>query len=181
MTMSEFLHPRYFDVVIKATLITASQSIDDEEDLCAPSTAVRLGYTLKWMLNAKMSLAIRNNDQISEKEATDFRRLMTLEWGETVNKNARVLLAQRRFNTVDPLPLPEDMKRLADFLKHELAGLDFSETHACFQETVDLVLCRLLVYNKQRSGELEAMQKVIHYLENEHVIAHPGEIILAAN
>ena len=86
MTMSEFLHPRYFDVVIKATLITASQSIDDEEDLCAPSTAVRFGYTLKWMLNAKMSLAIRNNDQTSEKEATDFRRLMTLEWGETVNK-----------------------------------------------------------------------------------------------
>ena len=83
---ADFLKPAFFDTAAKAALLTARQSIDDEEELVAPSTAIRIGYDIKWMLNIKLALAIRHEDQLAEKEATDLRRLMSIEWPDTVRK-----------------------------------------------------------------------------------------------
>lgn len=43
----EFLKPERFDTVVKASLLTASPDMDDEEDSKAFYTALKLGFDIK--------------------------------------------------------------------------------------------------------------------------------------
>ena len=49
--MMSYLKPSCFDIMAKAALLTASVCSDDEENLKSPSTAIKVGYDLKRMLN----------------------------------------------------------------------------------------------------------------------------------
>ena len=157
--ISAFLSPKYFDVATKAALLTASQSIDDEEDLLAPSTAIKVGYNLKRLANQKLCLAIRKGDEILEKEARDMHTLMNIEWADSVTKLARVTLDVRRFNNTTKLPHPRDIALLQAHLKDCLRKLNLktASPRDIFPRVVDLVMVCLMLFNKRRSGEMEAM------------------------
>ena len=130
-------------------LITASLSLDDDEDLKSPSTAVRIGFDLKRMLNTKMAMGIKHGNEELEKEATEFRELMNIEGTEKVTHLARITLDVRKFNKARPLPTPEDLKKLQDHLKSEIAAIDLHVTTPDnFRRIVALPQTRLLLFKK---------------------------------
>ena len=55
------------------------------------------------------------------------------------------------------LPDPKDLKDLQVYVKSELEKLDLtSPLLATYRNAVNLLQTRLVIYNKRRSGELEA-------------------------
>jgi hypothetical protein len=155
----EFLKPGSFDNIIKATLLTASPDMDDEEDLKAPSTALKLGYDIKRLVGAKWGLALRNNESADAGDCKDLLKLMKIEWSVKVSKVALVTLQVRRFNTEKALPVPEDLFKLQNHVKQELKHLDLSDYNfSTYRRAEVLAQTRLLMFNKRRSGEVEVIR-----------------------
>ena len=155
-TMDDYLKPSYFDAIIEATLLTAAPNMDDVDDLAKPSNAIKLGFDVKRMINAKLGLAIQNDAPEARKEAEDLLKLMELFWGTRVTKLARVLLEQRHYYRSKDLPDPDDIKRLNEYLKEEMDKLSYTDaTYHNYCHIACLVLAKLVSYNRRRTGELE--------------------------
>jgi len=76
-----------------------------------------------------------------------------------VAKKATVTLQTRRFNSEKSLPNPDDLVRLQAHVKEGLKELKLAETGCpeTYRRAVELCQTRLLLYNKRRSGEIEAI------------------------
>ena len=74
---------------------------------------------------------------IRRKEAKDFLKLMAINFS---TKLARVLLSERRFGVRKPLPLPSDIKQLAEYISAELKAIDLKDcSYKNFAAAVRLV------------------------------------------
>ena len=156
--LSNFLVPEHFDDIVRAALTTASPGFDDE-DLKSPSTAIKLGYDIKRMLGAKWSMTLSGRDEYGIDSCKKLMKLMKLNWALKVTKLATVTLTCRQFNKVKSLPLPDDLVKLQDHIKNEIKELDLkSTTKKNFNRVIVLSETRLLLYNKRRSGEVEAIR-----------------------
>ena len=159
VTMLELLNPENFDTVTKAALITASPSFDDEDDLKAPSTAVRLGYEIKRMLNFKWAEGIKSNNEQTIKDSKSFMKLMTIEWALKVTKLAKVTLEIRSFNKEKSLPDPLDIQNLQAKIREDIKAFnDKDKSPMNFRAAAQAAQARLLLYNKRRSGEIEGIR-----------------------
>ena len=157
--MSYFLNPQHFDTIIRETIMTASPDMDDEEDLNAPSTALKLGYDIKRLAGAKWGIALRNVDKEVAEDCKNFLKLMKMEWGTRVSKMAHITLQVRRFNSERSLPLPDDLFKLNDHVKNQLKDLDLTDHgFSTFRRAEVLAQTRLLLFNKRRSGEVEVIR-----------------------
>ncbi|XP_033758150.1 uncharacterized protein LOC117340499 [Pecten maximus] len=156
-TMSSVLIPKNFDLIVESTLDVCKEN--QEKELQNPSSAIKLGYDLSRLASLKLGFSIKASDEKLKQEATDFLRLMQLEWSVKVTKLARVTLEERRFNKEKELPHPEDIAHLATYMVEALKTLDLSEPNeAIFREAVILTQARLLLYNRRRPGELESLR-----------------------
>lgn len=157
--MSEILKPQNFDSVVRAALMTSSTGFDDEEDLKSPSTAIRIGYELKRMLSTKWAEAIKENNEQHVKESKDFLKLMKFEWSTRVTKMATVTLQIRNFNKEKSLPEPEDIIKLQKKIRDDIKSFNTKlETHENFRKAGRMAQARLVIYNKRRSGEIDAIR-----------------------
>ncbi|XP_021353744.1 uncharacterized protein LOC110450516 [Mizuhopecten yessoensis] len=160
-TMWNYLKPSHLDEIIKATLMTASQSVDNEEDIQKPSNAIKLGYDIKRLLNGKIGLAIKSGDKASRQDAEDLLKAMSVYWGTSVTKMSRVLLEQRHYAKDKKLPEPNDIKTLNIFLNESLKDLDLKSNTSIpdiFRKTAEVTEAKLVVYNRRRTGELQAIR-----------------------
>jgi hypothetical protein len=153
--LEHYLKPEHFDMVVKAALACAAQDADDEEDLATPSNAIKLHYDLQRLTSIKMGIAMKIGDTKTRKDCKTFLKLITMQYS---NRLARVLLQERRFNIRKPLPLPEDIQKLCTFLKKELSSLDLNDSSSKnYLRATKLAEARLILYNRRRCGELQAM------------------------
>ena len=133
--------------------------MDDLTDLQSPSNAIKLGFELKRMLHIKIGVAIEKGTRKDRDAAEDLLKLMEMFWGTRVTKNARVILSERNFNKRGSLPAPDDIKKLNIYLKEALQKIDYSNhTYESYISVVELVQAKLTLYNRRRTGELEAAQ-----------------------
>ncbi|XP_033757856.1 uncharacterized protein LOC117340214 [Pecten maximus] len=156
-SMSSVLVPKNFDTFVECTLKACDEN--SENELQNPSTAIKLGYGLSRLSSLKLGFSIKESNELCKQEATDFLRLLQLEWGVKVTKLARVTLEERHFNKESTLPHPDDIVQLASYLVKQLESLDLSTPdEATFREAVLLTQTRLLLYNSRRPGELESLR-----------------------
>ncbi|OWF34468.1 uncharacterized protein LOC110445058 [Mizuhopecten yessoensis] len=154
--LENYLHPMFFTHVARAALKVARQDSDDEENLEAPSNAIKLSYDLKRVGNIKLAKAIKNGDEENRKAAKDFLKLMEIEW---TTKLSRVLLHERKNNKENLLPLPKDIEKLASYIKREMEAFDTADTsYDNYRKAVVLVESNLITYNRRRPGEVQAMR-----------------------
>ncbi|XP_069134528.1 uncharacterized protein [Argopecten irradians] len=71
-TLEHYLDPNFFTHVAQAALKVARQDDDDEENLEAPSNAIKLAYDLKRVGNIKLAKAIKNGDEENHKASKTF-------------------------------------------------------------------------------------------------------------
>lgn len=63
-----------------------------------------------------------------KEEAEEFLQLMEIEWGLRVTKLARIILIERAFNKEQDLPLPEDIKKLSEYMQKQISELDLTNS-----------------------------------------------------
>ena len=155
-TLSDYLVPIYFTQVAKAALRVAKQDEGDEEDLAAPSNAVKLSYDIKRLVSIKLAKAIRSENTKDRQEAEDFLKLMSIEWS---TKLARVTLEDRKHNKKTPLPLQEDIQRLSEYLNDQIREFKTQDaSYKNYRSGVILAESKLITFNRRRCGELQAMR-----------------------
>lgn len=155
----DYLKAEHFDALVEATLKTAAPDLNDEEVLEKPSNAIKLGYDLKRLINLKIGMAIMHNDKRSKEDAENLLRTMNIFWPTKVTKLARVLLDQRKYNKHEELPDPKDIEKLSNSLKSEISKLDLkNHTPANFRHVANIISARLVIYNRRRTGELQAIR-----------------------
>lgn len=157
----EYLKPEHFNLLVDAAIRTAVPLDDNLEDdaLKSPSNAIKLGYDVKRVINGKIGLAIMKSDMESQKEAESLFKLMNIYWGSKVTKHARVILEERRFYAEKNLPLPVDIQRLNTHMQQAISHLDFNKKDSENFKTVGkLVEAKLVLYNRRRAGEVQAIR-----------------------
>lgn len=163
LSMSDLLCPENFDYVAKGALITASPGFDDE-DLQAPSTAIRLGYEIKRMLSAKWTEGIKSKDDAAANDSKSFLKLMKFEWSTKVTKLATVTFQVRSFNKEKSFPEPEDIIKIQEKIRNDIKNFDEKDTTPQnFRFAAEVSQTRLLLYNKRRSGEIECIRYIQLY------------------
>ncbi|XP_069107330.1 uncharacterized protein [Argopecten irradians] len=154
--LEHYLDPKFFTDVAQAALKVARQDDDDEENLEAPSNAIKLAYDLKRVGNIKLAKAIKNGDEENRKASKDFLKLMEIEW---TTKLSRVILHERKNNKESLLPLPNDVQKLAIYLKRELETFNLSDaSNENYRKGVVLAQANLITYNRRRPGEVQVMR-----------------------
>ena len=135
---------------------------DDEDDLHAPSNAVKLSYDITRLCYAKISQAIDHPDkERGEEDRKNTKRFLdkfSKNWGTDVKKKAKHVLRQRRMNVLPELPVAQDIVRLAEHLKEELSNAQWPTTIEKFHDMQLDVLARLISYNRRRPGEVQALR-----------------------
>ncbi|XP_033751889.1 uncharacterized protein LOC117335804 [Pecten maximus] len=153
-----YLKPKHFDDLVLAAVKCAIPNADDEEDLLAPSNAIKLKYDLHRLINSKWAMIVKNGsaDDEEARGCKTLRALMDLEWGEKVTRFARLVLARRKYEYKNELPSLKDIEQITKFLMKELNQLELAPRN--FRRLVILCQARLLLYNKRRSGEVETIK-----------------------
>ena len=165
--ISTFLKPSKFDIVCSAarTMATGSEDADDEGDeMTHPSSSTRIGFVLKKLISFKQSRALKDGDAAHVKEASDFLKVFNIEWQTRVAAEAACVLENRNLNKIEELPDIKDIMTLGDYLKREIRQqlITCQQTecvisHQEFRRLQELVLVRLLTFNRRRPGELEQL------------------------
>ena len=121
-----------------------------------PSTALKVGYDLSRLASANLGFCIKSQDEKGKQEASEFLRLLQMEWGVKVSKLAQVTLDERHLNKLKELPLPDNSVKPSSYLINKIKELDLiNPCESSFREAVVLTEARLLLYNRRRPGELE--------------------------
>ena len=160
--LCDFLVPARFDNVAKAAIDVSLPYFDDEEQLKAPSNAIKVCYDLIRLVNAKWASIQKN--QGSKEEAVNcevFLQLIKVEWSEKVTRLARSILAERQLHSRKEIPSPDDVQKIVEFIKKELKLISLRKKTASiseFRKLAILVQTRLLIFNKRRSGEIDAIR-----------------------
>ncbi|XP_064631652.1 uncharacterized protein LOC135489946 [Lineus longissimus] len=158
-SMWQFLAPNMFDLCVRAAIETAGEIAKDKE-LKNPSVAIKNGHNLERLAAIKRALSIRENDDVGIKEAERFLTLKDTEWIEKITSLARSNLATRKFNKPANLPKSEDITKVTEYLKNQLAvcSTDGDKSNMQdYRELQTLVLARLMTFNRRRPGEIEQM------------------------
>jgi len=154
LTMNDLISPKYFDEVVTATLSLCSHN--DEFVLKTSSVALKIGYDLGRLAGLKICQCIKSGLEGGQDDARKFLEMMKFYWSVKVSKFAHCSLQEKHYNNHRSLPHPQDIKIVAESLVELAENLDIS-TKTSYHEAVKVVLPRLMVYNRRRSGEIEAL------------------------
>ncbi|KAH3754703.1 hypothetical protein DPMN_189384 [Dreissena polymorpha] len=155
--MWDYLKPMHFEYLVQAALLTCSPKLDKEENLSAPSNALKLGHDLKRMCNGKIGLAIIHDDKKSREQAADVLQLMQVYWVTRITKAVRVMLVARRDDVDKRLPDPEDIRDINRSLNAKIEALDLQHGRSNYRHVAQVLQAKLVLYNRRRSEELQAI------------------------
>lgn len=154
--MEDYLDPAFFTHVAEAALKVAQQDSFDEDNLQAPSNAIKLAHDIKRMANIKLARSIESRNREMKESTIDFLHLMSIQWS---TKLARVLLEEKKHVKNTPLPIPSDVVKFSNFLKEKAKVCDLKDTsYQNYRKVVIVALAALISYNRRRPGEVQAIK-----------------------
>ncbi|XP_053383094.1 uncharacterized protein LOC123541349 [Mercenaria mercenaria] len=154
-SMSDCMVVENVDIFAKCVLLACGKTNDEE--LKYPSVALKIVEDLKKMVAAKIAYAAKSRDFQAREEGKLFDDFLTNEWKAKVKNQAAELLKQRQLKKKDPLPDPQDIATLTKFLIENLETIKLDSDITVYRRVVLLTEARLLLYNRQRPGELESL------------------------
>jgi hypothetical protein len=146
-----------------------------------PSLALRIGHSINKCVKVKIGQAIRQGDEVDIKDCEGFAKLIDAEWTDTIAAPALLSLRVNKFNKPVLLPVTGDLKRLTCHLTGELQrAINISTeatepTYAYFRHVLELVLARLVAFNKRRGGEVMRL-KLDVYKTRPNWTGHASEV-----
>lgn len=161
--MDDFLKPSLFDGIIKSLrLLSDAEEIEGDIYFKKPSNARKSGSTLTKCCDVLHGEADRNGNEEKKKDAKRLENLITKEWKHKITAIATRSEKEIKRNKPVILPTGKDLVKLKDFLEQEVkrCSSDLRRTPECssaFQNLQAAVLCRIIMFNRRRSGEASKM------------------------
>ncbi|KAK4882469.1 hypothetical protein RN001_005788 [Aquatica leii] len=164
-SLSECLKPQHFDVIIQATktLCVTNTNIAKSTEFQTPSLALKIGHALKKCISYERGNALRSGNIKRNRDLEAFLSLMDMEWSTRISSNALNTLHTRKFNCTQLLPITSDLIKLNNYLECEMKKhkTEIEKTYqpslSCWSRFASLMLSKIVVFNKKRSGETSRM------------------------
>ena len=161
--LKDFLKVEHFDRLISAAhVLAALEETTDMARFKKPSVGQKVGRLLTKCCSVLEGQACRNNDENSEANARRMRVLIKNEWRYKVNAISHKTREENRRNKPVLLPTTEDLTKVKNYIEIELEraknNLKSDQSMENFQALQSLVVCRLIMFNRHRSGEVSEVR-----------------------
>ncbi|XP_070174147.1 uncharacterized protein [Littorina saxatilis] len=161
----DFLKPDMFSTIVQATRVLCEFS-KESSDFKNPSTAKKIGHTLKRCTLLMQAKAIEQNDMQLRQQCKHFIEVFDVRWNEWVSSSAARTLYRRHQNNVQRLPLSKDIQKLSSHLSQvaEDAKKDMKNASSSRDKTTarhslcKALLSQVILFNRRRSGEVSKMK-----------------------
>ncbi|KAI4789657.1 hypothetical protein KUCAC02_035110 [Chaenocephalus aceratus] len=114
--LKDICDPTLFQLAIKAARSVSNYN-DTTCEYGKPSTAVKIGFSLKGATESWIGHCLMTSDVVTEKKAKKFKQLLDNSWSTYVSMNAHSTMEQRKWNNEDSVPLTEDIVTLQNYLR----------------------------------------------------------------
>ncbi|XP_077094610.1 uncharacterized protein LOC143746582 isoform X1 [Siphateles boraxobius] len=155
-TLKDVCDPAKFRLAIEAARHVSNYDVNKNE-YGKPSTAVKIGFSLKGATEAWIGHCLMDSDVKTEKKAKKFKELLENSWSIHVSTNAHSSLEQRRWGKEDTVPLTEDVITLQNYLRkvEDEAKAELTErvSATAYRKLSESLLAQIIVFNKKREGE----------------------------
>ena len=170
LTWYDALIPDQYWNIVKAVFAVCRENFNeaegednvDEDNLEAPSNAIKLSYDIARLCSVKATRCIVETDNVlaekTRKETKRFMEIFKYNWSTDVKRRARHVLKERKLNQKVELPDPNDIATLADHMKKRMEQSVKPQTYDEFKELQYDTLARLIAFNRRRPGELQVMR-----------------------
>ncbi|KAJ4936945.1 hypothetical protein JOQ06_001529 [Pogonophryne albipinna] len=122
-----------------------------------PSTAVKLGFSLKGAVEVLIGQTLMNEDDLGEKRAKKFFELLEKNWKNYVSVSAHQTIKENSWNKQDDIPLTKNVMALRDHLRivEDEAREKLSQQLSlpAYKQLNEAVLAQVIIFNKRREGE----------------------------
>lgn len=156
----DLLCGKHFDTCLSGTFDLCKSKITDDgrREFQIPSLALRLGHLLKKMATIKQGYCLRKDHEQGLKEAESFGQLLQAEWTDAIASNAHNTLKRRKDQTIQVLPLTDDLRQLRQYqmeeMKRCIAQLSDTPLYSTWRKLAQLTMTRMIIFNKRRGGEV---------------------------
>lgn len=141
--------------------VAAARKVSDfnpeKNEYGKPSTAVKIGFSLKAATEAWIGHCIMVSDAVGEKKTKKFKELLDKMWSDYVSANAHSSIEQNKRNKDDSVPLIKDIVALQNHLRavedEALAALKQNVSVSAYKKLSESLLAQVIVFNKKREGE----------------------------
>ena len=179
LTWYEALVPEQYENIVRAVFAVCREACEDsveveverdEDELEAPSNALKLSYDIGRLVGAKTTKAIAMTQEknpageIDRKNAKRLMQLYKMNWQVDVLKRARHCLRERKLNATIELPDPKDIAIFAKFMFQTMKKAKKPENYDEFKLLQIWILARLIQYNRRRPGEMQVLKYVCYTL-----------------
>ena len=158
ITLLDVLKPKKLDFLIKTTKeITYSEDHPKQ----SISLALKIGHSLKKCATIAKSISIKQGNLSDLDDINNFIEIFPSEWADNISSKALRNLNDQHLDKDIVLPLTEDLIKLSKNLdleiKEEINNVMNEETHSNWIKLAKATLCKLIVFNKRRGGEVARM------------------------
>ena len=164
LAVADCIDPSYFTQVIQAVKnVTGYNTSSGAYD--KPSTALKLGHTLKKAAQIVKTEAIINRHDETIGAADRFFDLCEYEWQDEISGSAERTLTDRKRNSVNLLPISEDVKKLHMFLRQQIEhwsdlfarAVSPDQFEVAYRYLAESTLAQIICFNRRRAGEVSRM------------------------
>lgn len=150
--------PKYYDTFLDAINIVAQY--DKEKDTYGkPAIASNLGTYVKYIGELLITKCIKEHDDNTKINAENFLKLLTVDYGASVNKTVIESQTQLRRQKFTKLPTIEDIKKLRNhLLKVQKKSYNNLKNEFSLSDWISLgeaTLTSIQLFNRRRPGETE--------------------------
>ena len=159
--LEDFLTTTNFDNIVTAAQNLSKVETNEKQDTLTfktPSVGLKCGPLLKKCCIALKGIAKRKKDDEKETDAIKLQEFIEDEWSTKVTSIALRSQKELKRNQQVLLPTTNDLLKLKDHIQSELQceskKLQQCPTLESFLATSAAVLCRIMTFNRRRSGEV---------------------------
>ena len=155
----DFLKPKKIDDIVKATQIMAGiNEAEDANSFDTPSIGLKCGPLLKKCCIIMKGQALRQGDDILEKDSDRILRLIEGEWANNITSVALRSAKDKKRSQPVRLPTASDLQKLTAYvdsrMNSKIQEVSENPTHMrYFQDLSSVVLSKIIMLNRRRSGE----------------------------
>ena len=150
-----FITGAHFDRIVSAVESLCGFTVDNtgRRSFAKPSLALKLGHHLVKCALLKKGVAIRDDKAEMRQEAEAYLAFHTSEYKDVISSTALSMLKDRKYNK----PQTEDLVKLKNYLEQTIVALTETlrqnASHSTWRQLSDVVLSRVITFNKRRGGE----------------------------
>ena len=158
LTLKDVLVPGRFSALCAG--VRAVCGFDSETNTYGtPSLALKIGQSVKLCADQVLAQQIEGGQDTAL--TRQFIELYNLQWNRQVSRHAHVTLHEAKWNRAEAMPVAADIQLMHKYLDQEteskLAELKAKPTPEAYKAVAELVLARLILFNRRRQGEASAM------------------------